>query len=81
MGFSGDVVNFAVIGAGRVGRVHACDIAARPRARRRTIVDPQAPDLHDLAAQYRVGTGGGAGRGAGHRRTRDAGLLTGARLS
>lgn len=54
MGFSGDVVNFAVIGAGRVGRVHACDIAARPRARRRTIVDPQAPDLHDLAAQYRA---------------------------
>ena len=46
------MMNFAVIGAGRVGRVHARNVDAHPRARLRYIVDPLAPALQDLAAQY-----------------------------
>jgi myo-inositol 2-dehydrogenase/D-chiro-inositol 1-dehydrogenase len=35
-----EVLNFCVFGAGRIGKVHAPNIAAHPRARLRYVVDP-----------------------------------------
>ncbi|MXZ42936.1 MAG: inositol 2-dehydrogenase [Caldilineaceae bacterium SB0666_bin_21] len=45
-------MNFALIGLGRVGRVHAANIASHPQANLHTIADPRAPQLEELARWY-----------------------------
>ncbi len=45
-------MNFALIGLGRVGRVHAANIASHPQAHLHTIADPRAPQLGELARRY-----------------------------
>lgn len=45
-------MNFALIGLGRAGRVHAANIASHPQARLHTIADPRAPQLGELARRY-----------------------------
>ena len=45
-------MNFALIGLGRVGRVHAANIASHPQARLHTIADPRAPQLGEWARRY-----------------------------
>lgn len=44
-------MNFALIGLGRIGRVHAANIASHPQARLHTIADPQAPQLEAEAGR------------------------------
>src|SRR5262245_59815076 len=48
-----DSLTFCVFGAGRIGRLHARNVAAHPRARVKYIVDPIAKAAADLA--QRVG--------------------------
>jgi len=48
-----DSLTFCVFGAGRIGRLHARNVAAHPRARVKYIVDPVAKAAADLA--QRVG--------------------------
>ena len=45
-------MNFALIGLGRVGQVHAVNIASHPLANLHTIADPQAVQLGELARRY-----------------------------
>ena len=45
-------MNFALIGLGRVGRVHAANIASHPQAHLHTIADPHAPQLEEVARRY-----------------------------
>jgi myo-inositol 2-dehydrogenase/D-chiro-inositol 1-dehydrogenase len=40
----------ALIGAGRIGRIHAANVAARPELRLKTVVDPMADAAQSLAA-------------------------------
>src|SRR5579871_6860320 len=42
----------ALFGAGRIGRIHARNVAAHPALRLKYIVDPQAPELTSFAAQH-----------------------------
>ena len=44
--------DIALIGAGRIGRIHAANIAAHPRLRLTRIIDPAADAAAALAAQY-----------------------------
>jgi myo-inositol 2-dehydrogenase/D-chiro-inositol 1-dehydrogenase len=46
-----DRLNFCVFGAGRIGKLHARNLAAHPRARVKTIVDPIARLAADLARE------------------------------
>src|SRR5690606_14521709 len=39
----------ALIGAGRIGRIHAANVAARQRLRLRSVVDPVATSAQDVA--------------------------------
>ena len=48
----------ALLGAGRIGRIHAANVAAHPELRLRTVVDPVAPAAATLAAE----TGGASDR-------------------
>ncbi len=47
-----DEIAFGLIGAGVIGRVHARNIAGRPDARLRWVVDSDAPRGSELAAAY-----------------------------
>jgi myo-inositol 2-dehydrogenase/D-chiro-inositol 1-dehydrogenase len=47
-----DEIAFGLIGAGVIGRVHARNIACRPDARLRWVVDSDAPRGNELAAAY-----------------------------
>jgi myo-inositol 2-dehydrogenase/D-chiro-inositol 1-dehydrogenase len=51
-----DRLNFCVFGAGRIGKLHARNLAAHPRARVKTIVDPIAPAAADLAREVGAAT-------------------------
>ena len=46
-----DKLTFCVFGAGRIGKLHARNVAAHPRARVKYIVDPVARAAADLARQ------------------------------
>jgi myo-inositol 2-dehydrogenase / D-chiro-inositol 1-dehydrogenase len=45
-------VNFALIGAGRIGRIHAGNIANHPRARLAYVADADAKAAASLAQQF-----------------------------
>lgn len=45
-------MNFALIGLGRVGQVHAVNIVSHPLANLHTIADPQAAQLGELARRH-----------------------------
>ena len=49
------MLSIAVIGAGRIGRIHARNVAAHPGARLAGISDPHAPSAEALAAACGVG--------------------------
>src|SRR5260370_37138365 len=51
-----DRLNFCVFGAGRIGKLHARNLAAHPRARVKTIVDPIASAAADLAREIGAAT-------------------------
>ena len=61
------MIDVAVIGAGRIGRIHAGNIVAEPRLRLRYVVDPVAAAAADLAevevdrllAEHRLAGGDG----------------------
>lgn len=44
--------DIALVGAGRIGRIHAANVAAEPRLRLARIVDPMAEAAAELAGQY-----------------------------
>ena len=46
------MMNFALIGLGRIGRVHAANIAAHPNAHLHTIADPRAAQLEEMAGRF-----------------------------
>ena len=46
------MLNIAIIGAGRIGHVHARTVAAHPRARLVLVCDPVGDAAQNLAAQY-----------------------------
>ena len=46
------MLNIAIIGAGRIGHVHARTVAAHPRARLVLVCDPIGDAAQNLAAQY-----------------------------
>jgi myo-inositol 2-dehydrogenase/D-chiro-inositol 1-dehydrogenase len=46
-----DSLTFCVFGAGRIGKLHARNVAAHPRARVKYVVDPAAAAARDLARQ------------------------------
>jgi len=46
----------ALFGAGRIGRIHARNVAAHPALRLKYVVDPQAADLSVLATQLGAGS-------------------------
>src|SRR5690606_27614068 len=45
-------VNFALLGAGRIGKVHAKAITSNPKAKLVAVADAMAAAAADLAAQY-----------------------------
>jgi len=45
-------MNLVLLGAGRIGRVHAASIARHPRARLQAVVDVDRPAAESLAAEY-----------------------------
>jgi myo-inositol 2-dehydrogenase/D-chiro-inositol 1-dehydrogenase len=49
--------NVAVLGAGRIGRIHARNIAAHPQLNLATIVDPAGESAGQLAAELGAATG------------------------
>jgi myo-inositol 2-dehydrogenase/D-chiro-inositol 1-dehydrogenase len=51
------MINFCQFGPGRIGSIHAANIAGHPRARLKTIVDPDASAAARLAELYGVGVG------------------------
>jgi myo-inositol 2-dehydrogenase/D-chiro-inositol 1-dehydrogenase len=51
-----DRLNFCVFGAGRIGKLHARNLAAHPRARVKYIVDPIARAAADLAREVGAAT-------------------------
>ena len=55
------MLNIAVIGAGRIGHVHAKTIASHPDAKLALIADPFGDAAEKLAAEY------GAAHTKGHR--------------
>jgi len=55
-----DRLNFCVFGAGRIGKLHARNLAAHPRARVSCIVDPVARLAKDLAREVDAATAPGA---------------------
>ena len=49
------MLTFALFGAGRIGRIHARNVARHPRARLKYVVDPigaAASDLADAVARH-----------------------------
>lgn len=44
--------DIALFGAGRIGKIHAANVAANPRLRLARVVDPHAPSAQALAAAY-----------------------------
>jgi myo-inositol 2-dehydrogenase/D-chiro-inositol 1-dehydrogenase len=50
-----DKLNFCVFGAGRIGKMHARNLAAHPRARVTYVVDPIARAAADLAREIGAG--------------------------
>ena len=46
------MLRVAVIGAGRIGKVHAAAVAAHPQARLVAVCDPIGTGAADLAAIY-----------------------------
>ncbi|HKU14871.1 MAG TPA: inositol 2-dehydrogenase [Steroidobacteraceae bacterium] len=48
----GKVIRFTLIGAGRIGRIHAGNIAAHPRARLAFVADADAQAAESLAQQF-----------------------------
>jgi myo-inositol 2-dehydrogenase / D-chiro-inositol 1-dehydrogenase len=46
------MINFGVIGAGRIGKVHAATIAANPKAKLAYIADAMPKAAEDLASKY-----------------------------
>jgi glutamyl-tRNA reductase len=42
----------ALFGAGRIGKIHAANLAAQPGARLKYVVDTHQPSAQELAAQY-----------------------------
>jgi len=52
VGIIGVVMRVALIGAGRIGQVHAPNIAAHPRSSLAYVIDPNAAAAETLASQY-----------------------------
>src|SRR5579859_3165027 len=48
------MLRIAVLGCGRIGRMHAANIAAHPRARLATVYDIHRPSAEDVAARHKV---------------------------
>jgi myo-inositol 2-dehydrogenase / D-chiro-inositol 1-dehydrogenase len=54
------MINFCQFGAGRIGAIHAGNIAGHPDARLRIVVDPNRAAAERLASRYRATIGGTA---------------------
>ena len=48
------MLRIAVLGCGRIGRMHAANIAAHPRAKLATVFDTHQPSADEVAARHRV---------------------------
>ncbi|WP_162004538.1 Gfo/Idh/MocA family oxidoreductase, partial [Yersinia pestis] len=46
--------NIALLGAGRIGQVHAANIAAHPETTLWSVVDPNQENAARLVSQYRT---------------------------
>lgn len=56
-----DVITFCQFGAGRIGAIHAANIAAHPEARLRLVVDPDCTAAERLSARHNAEVGDQAG--------------------